>query len=209
VNVTGTVSLRPSSLSVTYGQQLRLAGTSSIPATDVTIQELVRGERGWSNVGTVTSGPDGSYATSVLLKRGGSLRATIAADQIKSDATRVELHPILAVRATPLTVHAGTPITVQAHMVPADAAAAITLLVYDTARKKWRSVARKQPTIGGIARFRWAPTYGRNLLRVSVAKRDPYRGFADTTSRIVTVTGTGTPPPPPVKKHHSGKKKHA
>jgi plastocyanin len=207
LKVEGTVTLHASALSIAFGRPLVLTGSASLAGapvgTPVAIQQHVRGQRGWGDIATVTSGPDGSFSDSIQLKLGGDLRATIAAGQILSPVATVELTPALTIGASPSRLKVGRPFVIRGHVTPArGAASAVTLLHYEAKRHAWRAVARKVQSSSGAVAFRQVATYGRSLFRVGVVKHDVGRGFAAAQSRQVIVTGLGTPPPPKGKKKH-------
>ena len=95
VDFTGHVSLSPSSSAVNFGRTVRLKGTTNLHSTPVVLQVHRSGDSHWTTLATVFSSGSGAYAATVRLLRGGKLRATVAAGQIRSAVKLVDVRPKL------------------------------------------------------------------------------------------------------------------
>jgi hypothetical protein len=91
------------------------------------------------------------------------------------------------------TASGGSLLTLTSRVVPAEAATSIELTRYDSKRQRWRRVLTRSTSTGNVT-FRWRVEYGRSALRAALVKTGLASGFAQTSSRSVLVTGTGTPP---------------
>lgn len=191
---TGAVTLKASRRSVPYGSGAILTGTTSLPAFPVKIQQKVKGDTRWNDLGTATPTPEGSFTLGIQPQTGAEYRAAVFDDELLSPPVDVDVRPLLTLAARPRTARAGSLVTLTARIVPADAARSMELMRFDSRRQSWKRVLTRGVSASGRVTFRWRVEYGRSLLRASVVNRALARGFAEASSRSVLVKGTGTPP---------------
>jgi plastocyanin len=200
VSVTGTVSLKASTLSVVYGRTIALRGVSSIVSTPVLVEQRPRGARDWKPLATLQAADDGSFSTTAKLALGTNLRASVASGQIRSGVLRVAVRPSIAISSNAKKTLAGRTIDVRARMAPANGAKRLTLLACAVTTGAWKKVAAKRPGPGGGALFRWKAQAGKTLLRVVINHRDSVDGYTPTTSARIAVTAKGALP---AKRHNA------
>jgi hypothetical protein len=194
VQRTGTVTLKTSRHFVAYGSGAVLSGTTSLPSFPVKIEQKGKSDVRWNDAGTITPALDGSFVLGIKPQIGAAYRANVFDGELLSSLVEVDVRPVVRLTARRRSVPGGSLVTLTARIVPADAANSVELMRFDTARQDWRRVTSRDVS-GGIVTFQWRVDFGPTLLRVSVVKHGLVRGFAETSSRSVVVTGTGTPPP--------------
>jgi hypothetical protein len=194
VLATGTVNLKASAKSLSYGRPLKLSGIATKPGTPVLVEERLTGETAWHPAATLTSGDDGSFTAAVKLKRSAKLRASINGGQVSSAVIAVSIEPVLAIVSVARKTTAGLTLPVVARLTPPHSASHVTLSQCNADTVGWRSVSAQRPAANGRTSFRWKAGYGRTLLRVAIKRADAATGFADVTSHTVAVTGAGKDP---------------
>jgi hypothetical protein len=177
VSFSGYVSLQASSSLIAFGRTVKLSGHSSIHSTPVTVEVRRRGDVRWHVLRTLVSNARGDFARVVRLLRGGKLRATIAAGQIRSTARVVTVRPRIAIG-----VRGGS---VWGRLTPARAASRLTLQCRLTP-DGWRQLGAKRPSASGVASFR-ARAGRRVLARVVATSKDVAYGYAPQSSRAIAV----------------------
>jgi hypothetical protein len=160
VDFSGHVSLSPSSTSVSLGRAVRLKGTTNLHSTPVLLQ---------------MHRSSGAYAATVRLQRGGKLRATVAAGQIRSAVKLVDVRPKLTASRR------GGGVT--AKLNPAGAALLLTLECR-IGPGRWKRIASKRPSGAGVVSF--AVRSGRGLVRVAATHSAAKEGFAPQASRALS-----------------------
>jgi hypothetical protein len=175
VDFSGHVSLSPSSTSVSLGRAVRLKGTTNLHSTPVLLQMHRSGESHWTTLATVFSSSSGAYAATVRLQRGGKLRATVAAGQIRSAVKLVDVRPKLTASRR------GGGVT--AKLNPAGAALLLTLECR-IGPGRWKRIASKRPSGAGVVSF--AVRSGRGLVRVAATHSAAKEGFAPQASRALS-----------------------
>jgi hypothetical protein len=175
VTFAGHVSLNASSTSVKFGRTVKLSGTTSVRSTPVLLQVHRRGDSSWTTVATVFSRSSGAYAVTVRLERGGKLRASVAAGQIRSAVRLVDVQPTLTASRR------GAGVT--AKLKPAAAASLLTLECR-IGPGRWKRIASKRPNGAGVVSF--AVRSGRGLVRVAATHRDARDGYATQVSRALS-----------------------
>lgn len=177
VSFAGHVTLRARPAAVGFGRSVTLRGVSSIPLTPVALEVHRAGDVRWHLLRTVVSRSDGTFSATVRFARGGRLRASIAADQIRSVATAVAVRPKLTIAASGGRV--------RARVSPAGAAERLTLECRVSAGR-WKRLDARGPRHGTVS-FRVHA--GRpNVLRVAVLHNDAADGFAPQASRAVRLS---------------------
>jgi hypothetical protein len=190
---TGSVTLKASKRSIAYRSSSVLSGTSSFPTFPVKIEQRAKAEPRWSDLATLTPAPDGSYTLVVNPLKSTQYRADVFSGELLSASVGVDVRPILTLVARRRTASGGSLLTLTSRVVPAEAATSIELTRYDSKRQRWRRVLTRSTSTGNVT-FRWRVEYGRSALRAALVKTGLASGFAQTSSRSVLVTGTGTPP---------------
>jgi len=193
VTRTGSVTLKASKRSVAFHSGSLLSGTSTFPTFPVKIEQRSKGDKSWTELATLTPASDGSFTLSVSPEKSVQYRANVFTGELLSPSVAVDVRPILTLSARRRTVPGGSLLTLTSRTVPADAATSIDLVRYDAKRQTWRRVLTRRSASGTVV-FRWRVEYGRSVLRARVAKKGLATGYAETLSRSVVVTGTGTPP---------------
>lgn len=174
VDFRGHVSLSPSSFAVNFGRRVRLKGTTNLHSTPVVLQVHRSGDSHWSTLATAFSS-SGAYAATVRLLRGGKLRATVAAGQIRSAVKLVDVRPKLN------AARRGGGVT--AKLNPAGAASLLTLECR-IGPGRWKRIASKRPNGAGVVSF--AVRSGRGLVRVASTHSDAKDGYAPQASRALS-----------------------
>lgn len=178
VDFTGHVSLSPSNSAVSFGHTIRLKGTTNLHSTPVVLQLHRSGESHWTTLATAFSSSSGAYSATVRLLRGGKLRATVAAGQIRSAVKLVDVRPKLTVAR-----RGGGGVT--AKLNPAGAASLLTLECR-IGPGRWKRIASKRPNGAGVVSF--AVRSGRGLVRVASTHSDAKDGYAPQASRALSAT---------------------
>jgi hypothetical protein len=175
VDFTGRVLFVASRSTVDFGRTVRLGGATSVHSTPVTVQIHRRGETHWTTLATVSSNDSGAYSATVRLERGGKLRATVAAGQIRSAVRLVDVRPKLTtVRLVGRVI---------AKLTPAGAASQLALEC-GVGHGRWKRVASKRPNGRGVVSFAVGP--GRGRVRVAATHRDVLDGYAPQVSRVLS-----------------------
>ena len=104
-----------------------------------------RGDSHWTTLATVFSNGSGAYSATVRLERGGKLRATVAAGQIRSAIKIVDREA----EADGVPARGGG---VPAKLTPAAAASRLTLECR-IGPGRWKRVASKRPSVAGVVSF--------------------------------------------------------
>jgi plastocyanin len=173
VDFSGSVSLRASAAVVALGRTVRLSGRTTIRDTPVAIQVRRASNQPWELLASPTSDGRGAFAVTLRLARGGKLRATVAAGQIRSLTAVVNVRP----RLTASRVGG----TVRARVVPARSAVKLTLEC--SAHGHWKRVASKRPGATGVVTF---AARGGHSGRVAVEHADAVDGYAPVASRALS-----------------------
>jgi hypothetical protein len=180
IDFAGSVSLKVSSPSVLLGRSVTLSGVSSFPGTPVAIQLRRRGATAWAPVTTLTSGASGAFKVIVRLERGGKLRATVAAGEVRSRVATLAIRPTLVVGK-----RGGT---IRARLTPAHAARRLTLECR-IGPGRWKRLTSKRPNAAGLATFRVGGRK-RVVVRVAAVHHDVADGFASQASRGLRVSAS-------------------
>ena len=175
VDFNGHVSLSARPSSVSFGRAIRLSGTTSVHSTEVVVEVHRRGDADWTTLATVDSSSSGAYSAIVRLARGGKLRASVAAGQIRSALRFVSVRPKLTASR-----HGGA---VTAKLRPASAASRLTLECR-VGPGRWKRIASKRVSGAGVVSF--AVRSGRSLVRVAATHSDARDGYATQASRAVS-----------------------
>jgi hypothetical protein len=175
VDFSGHVSLSPSGSAVDFGRTVRLKGTTNLHSTPVVVQVHRAGDSHWTTLSTVFSNGSGAYTATVRLLRGGKLRATVAAGQIRSAIKLVDVRPKLTASRR------GVGVT--AKLNPAGAASHLTLECR-IGPGRWKRLASKRPNGAGVVSFAVRP--GRGLVRVAATHSDAKDGYAPQASRALS-----------------------
>jgi hypothetical protein len=173
VDFTGSVSLRASRGTVDLGRSVKLSGTTTIRNTPVTIQLRRAGNQPWAVLATVSSDGRGAFATTLHFQRGGKLRATVAAGQIRSLTASVVVRPRLTASRSGKTI--------RARLVPATAATKLTLECTDHGH--WRRVSSRRTSGSGVVTF---GTRGGRTGRIVVEHGDAVAGYAPVAGRALS-----------------------
>ena len=174
VDFTGHVSLSPSSTAVNFGRTVRLRGTTNLRSTPVVLQVHRAGDSHWTTLATAFSSSSGAYTATVRLLRGGKLRATVAAGQIRSGVKLVDVRPKLTASRRGIGV--------TAKLNPAGAASMLTLECR-IGPGRWKRIASKRPRAGVVS---FAVGSGRGLVRVAATHSDATDGYAPQASRALS-----------------------
>ena len=158
-----------------FGRTVRLRGTTNLHSTPVVLQVHRSGDSHWTTLATVFSNGSGVYTATVRLGRGGKLRATVAAGQIRSAVRLVDVRPKLT------AARRGGGVT--AKLTPAGAASQLTLECR-IGPGRWKRIASKRPNGAGVVSFAVRP--GRGLVRVASTHRDALDGYAPQVSRALS-----------------------
>jgi hypothetical protein len=210
VGVAGSLSIAAAPKTVVYGSSITISGTSPLPGTDVVISARGKGQHGggkggWTTVATVPAGADGSFSATLTPTATATYRAQTGAGKVTSLTTvSVSVAPQLLLQATTKrVVRTGKLVTLVGKIAPADGAASLELIAYNSSHRKGTRVATRSVSTAGTATFKFAVPYGQTALRLSVSKSDQLRpGLLKTVSaKPVVVRGTG-PAPAPTGKHH-------
>lgn len=193
VVLSGSVSLHKPAHPVPYGRQLHVSGQTN-PATAVAIEQRLAGDSAWETIKTVTSGADGSFATGMPLAIGGKLRASIDGGQLRSHRVTVSVAPRITVAASRRRAPVGSHVTLTAHVSPAASTTHLYLYGCIPARGKWHRIATARTSASGAASFHGRVVPGMLRLRATVRQHGIAPGYAASTSRTVSVTGTGKAP---------------
>ena len=124
---------------------------------------------------TVFSSSSGAYAATVRLERGGKLRASVAAGEIRSAVRLVDVQPTLTASRR------GGGVT--AKLKPAAAASLLTLECR-IGPGRWKRIASKRPSGAGVVSFSVRP--GRGLVRVAATHSGAKDGYAPQASRALS-----------------------
>ena len=109
------------------------------------------------------------------LERGGKLRATVAAGQIRSAVRLFYIKPTLT------AARRGGGVTAKLH--PAAAASLLTLECR-IGPGRWKRIASKRPSGAGVVSFALRP--GRGLARIAATHSDARDGYAPQVSRALS-----------------------
>lgn len=189
VEVSGTLALRATPASLTYGRRLTVTGTSPYSESPIALLFRTHGSGVWSPLRTVTPSASGAFSTSVAATKGGALMASAADGQLRSAPVSFLVKPTLTVRASSKRVKAGTTIKLSARVKPAGAVSSATLERYDAERKRWLRGSTGRITKSGTGTFSVRAEEGANRLRVVVPRSALAPGYQDVASKIVTVAG--------------------
>jgi hypothetical protein len=173
VDFTGAISLRTNRKTVDFGRTVRLSGGTTIHNTPVTIQVRRASNQPWAVLATVFSDGRGAFATTLRLDRGGKIRASVAAGQIRSLTGFVSVRPRLKASKSGRTIHA--------RLVPARAAAKLTLECRVGKKGHWKRVVSRRVGASGIVTFVALP--GGLPGRIAVEQADAAGGYAAVASR--------------------------
>jgi hypothetical protein len=180
VSFSGYVSLQASNSLVAYGRTVRLSGHSSIHSTPVAVEVRRGGDARWRVLRTFASDAGGAFAGALRLQRGGKLRATIAAGQIRSRMRVVTVRPRIAIGVRGASVWG--------RLTPARAASRLTLQCR-LGPGRWKRLAATRPAASGVASFR-ARAGGHVLARVLATRADAVPGYTPQSSRAIAVALT-------------------
>jgi plastocyanin len=187
VEVKGTVTMKATPTTVSYGRRVAFAG-KSLPGHEVKLEQLVAPQAGqWVEVAKVRADAGGSWSTSIVPKLGARFRATAAAGQLRSPAVSIDVQPTVTL-LRPSGAKAGRTVTVRGRVAPPGAATKADLERYDSVRQRWVRQDRRTVTKQGVVTFRWQAVKGRSRLRVQLQRFALKQGFAPVTSKPVTVT---------------------
>jgi hypothetical protein len=175
VDFSGHVSLRASRSSVAYGRSVTLRGTTSLDGTPVSIEVRRAGDARWKLLRTLFSSDAGAFSTVVRFQRGGKLRATVAAGEIRSASTFVNVRPKLT------AARIGG--SLRARLSPARAASRLTLECR-AGPGRWKRVVAKRPGPNGIVTF--VIRGHRAAARVAATHNDAAGGYAPVASRALS-----------------------
>ena len=181
------MSLKASKSQLLYGQSVQLSGVASLTNTPVTLQQRVRGQRGWKQLSLLTSGADGSYKTTYKPNLGAKYRTTIAGGQIVSALASVTVKPKLTIASQSKKTKAGHKVTITSRLTPGNAATQVTLLQCNTAHGAWKRVTAKKPSSSGGVTFYWAAQAGKNYLKTTVSRPDSAVGYVPPTSGEIQI----------------------
>ena len=174
VDFSGRISLSART-PVSFGRAVRLSGTTSLHSTPLLLQIHRRGDTQWTTLTTVVSSSSGAYTATVRLARGGKLRATVAAGQIRSAVRFVDVRPKLTASRR------GVGVT--AKLRPAGAATRLTLQCR-IGHGRWKRIASKRPNRAGIVSF--AVRRGPGRVRVAATHSQAKDGYAPQVSRALS-----------------------
>jgi hypothetical protein len=191
----GEVALerRGQQASVRFGAGVTLLGRTSLASFPVVIQSKQGRERSWSDLVAVTPAADGRFSARVRPPRNVQYRASVLSGELLSPPVSVDVRPIVTLRAAKSAVPTGKRILLIARVRPARAARSVTLMRYDRDRARWRPEATRTLT-RGKAVFLWPAEEGRSILRAWLRRGDVNRGFAESYSSQIRVTGVGEAP---------------
>jgi hypothetical protein len=175
VDFSGRVSLRASRSSVAYGRSVTLRGTTSLDGTPVSIEVRRAGDVRWRLLRTLFSSDSGAFSTVVRFQRGGKLRATVAAGEIRSASTFVNVRPKLT------AARIGG--SIRARLSPARAASRLTLECR-AGPGRWKRVVAKRPGSNGVVTF--VIRGHRAPARVAATHNDAAGGYAPVASRALS-----------------------
>lgn len=176
VDFSGSVSLRATPAKLPFGREVTLAGTTSIPNTQVALSLRRIGDKSWQPFANTASDASGAFSTSIQLDRGARIRATVAAGQISSAAIVVTVRPTLAATRSKKTI--------RARLTPATAGKRLTLECRSAKKKRWARVAAKRVAANGVVTF--ARPGHKRAARVTLAHRDLTSGYAVVSSRLLS-----------------------
>ncbi len=174
VDFTGSVSLHVSRSTVALGRAVTLSGTTTIRSTPVTIQVRRAGNQPWAVLATVASNARGAFATTLRLQRGGKLRASVAAGQIRSLTATVDVRPRLTAKRRGKTI--------RARLAPARAAARLTLECA-AGHGHWKRAASKRVGRSGLVSF---AAHGARPGRIVVEHADAAAGYATVATSALS-----------------------
>ena len=197
--VIGSVSLKSSKPQVLYGQTVTLSGTATF--APVSLQQRVRGQRGWKQLQLLTPDAAGAYSTTYKPVLSAKYRATIAGGQLVSGLSTVLVKPTLTIKSQAKKTKANHTVTITSRITPGSAATRITLLQCNTSRGSWERVAAKRPTAAGGVSFAWAAEAGKNYLKTTVVRVNSAPGFVAPTSGTITITAIAPKAKPVAHKH--------
>ena len=186
VQISGSVTLDAGKGSVPFGQSLTLRGRSTVPNSQVTVQQRSFDQREWSDFNTVTPGTDGTFSLAVAPKIGGQYRATAAGGQVTSSPASVRVAPQLRIQAKRRV--AGKRALVLVRITPADAARRVQIEQFLKQRGGFVVVDSK-PVRSGSAVFAVAVGSGTTRVRASIRRPDTAPGYDAATSKPVTIRG--------------------
>jgi plastocyanin len=187
ITLSGTVSLKASKATVTYGQPVVLSGSSTVLGFPVTVAQRPVGGGSWVDLGSFPVGSDGAFSTTITPKAGARYRATAAAGQLMSGQVPVAVAPVVTLKASNSKPKPGTTLRLVTHVTPATAAHSVSLFVYVPSRRRWVRSVGPVNVRNGVATFRWKAVPGRTLLRSWLTNADLEPGFAPAFSKSVLV----------------------
>lgn len=190
VSITGTLTLKASSVSVVYGKPLQLSGVSPYPQAPVILETRPPGQSQWTQLTTVTPGADGSYGAQVSLQRGGRIQAVTAGTQLFSAPVAVTVVPRMTVSIDPRRPADGSTVKIIVKVGPAGAARSASLETYVTLRKRWQKL--KTATVGattGVVRFPVKATLTPTQYRIVIARSGMNPGYVPIMSKPFKITG--------------------
>jgi hypothetical protein len=165
-----------------------------VAAIPVAIEERPAGDAAWETVETVTSGSDGDFAASLALAVGGRLRAAIDGDQVRSQRMEVSVAPRVMLTAASHRARVGRRVALRARVLPATASKLVYLFACSPSTGKWHRLVSRRISAAGAASFHVPAAPGLSRLRATVRKHGAAPGYAPSSSRPVSVIGTGRAP---------------
>lgn len=189
LEVAGQVRLAASPMVVAYGNRVRVTGTSPYGDSAVKLEVRSAGQGVWAPLAELKADGTGAFAGSLPLTRGGAIRATVAADQLRSSHVTVGVRPLLSIRATPRRTAAGRFVKVAAQLRPAGAADSATLERFDTRRKSWTRIRTARVGRSGNASFSLRATKGDTRLRVVVSRSAVKPGYVPVATKAIRIVG--------------------
>jgi plastocyanin len=189
VEVSGTLGLKATPSSLTYGRPLTVAGTSPFAASPVALLFRTHGSGTWSPLRTVIPSASGAFSTSVPATKGGALMATAAEGQLRSSPVTFLVKPTLTVRPASQRVKAGSPVRLSVRVRPGGSVSSATLERFDAERKRWMRASTGRIAKSGLGTLSVPAEKGANRLRVLVPRSALTPGYEDVASKTVTVTG--------------------
>jgi hypothetical protein len=193
--IRGPLTLVARPATVWYGQRVVLAGRSPLASQAVTLEQHVRGVRGWRPVpslpGALVASATGAFAVAALVPHvNTSYRASAGGGRVVSREVAVSVRPRLALVSSARRAATGSMVRLRARLVPARAAARVALLRRSARRGGWvrheiRAVRR------GVAVFRWRVRPGRTLLRAEPVDGKQARSYRFVPSVALAVAGVG------------------
>lgn len=190
VEVKGKVTLSTATPAIDYGRSVTLRGTSSIVNTPVSIVQRKPGESAdFTEAAKVQADDGGRFSVTVRPREPVLYRATIAADQIRSQSVQVAIRPRVKASASPRSAAVGRKVTITARVTPPAATSHADLERWDPRRKDWAREAQKPVGRAGRARFAWKTLKGSTRLRVRLRRSSLEPGWEEASSPAFVVTG--------------------